>query len=149
MTGFHASKSSISRRLVFVSCHKSFRFEPQASLLARTIEGYLKMSNERLHSQFLLDAVVTLSNGRFNRSYSRNIFRSVSQETPPCLFTLAHIYNEICDWLANYYATFHWLAIFIKQPARKAVKRWPSNPSWHHEKNSKFIHCLCCQVDVT
>lgn len=31
-----------------------------------------------------------------------------------------YTYNEVCDWLANYYATSHWLVIFIKQPARKS-----------------------------
>lgn len=28
-------------------------------------------------------------------------------------------YNDICDWLRNYYVDFHWLVLFIKQPARK------------------------------
>lgn len=31
-------------------------------------------------------------------------------------------YNEIDDWLENYYADSHWLVLFVNQPARKKFK---------------------------
>lgn len=49
-------------------------------------------------------------------------------------------YNEIVDWSDNYNTSSYWLAIFIKQPARKKQSKSRFvKISWHHENISNLF----------
>lgn len=49
-------------------------------------------------------------------------------------------YNEIDDWLENYYADSHWLVLFVNQPARKKFKVRSLKENWHHRSEQNILN---------